>query len=100
MKFPSASTTWPSSCRKPPSTGWRSCPVWYDPAEPRRGDDLVVLTEKLAAADIEETVGVIDHPPAGAEFARRLSPDAAIADVFAVDSSAWLPLLDPVLTRL
>ncbi|QDT71985.1 COG1470 family protein [Lacipirellula limnantheis] len=78
---------------------WVKLPVWYDPAEPRRGDDLVVLTEKLAAADIE-TVGVIDHPPASAEFARRLSPDAAIADVFAVDSSAWLPLLDPVLTRL
>jgi hypothetical protein len=78
---------------------WVKLPVWYDVADARRGDDLVVLTEKLAAADIE-TVGVIDYPPAGTEFARRLSPDAAIADTFAVDSSAWLPLLDPVLTRL
>lgn len=78
---------------------WVKLPVWYDPADPRRGDELVLLTEKLAAADIE-TVGVLDRPPAGAEFTRRLSPDAAIADTFAVDSSAWLPLLDPVLTRL
>ncbi|MBA4106180.1 MAG: hypothetical protein C0485_10500 [Pirellula sp.] len=81
------------------SINWVKLPVWYDPAEPRQGDDLVILTEKLAAADIE-TVGVLDRPPAGTEFARRLSPDAAIADTFAVDSSAWLPLLDPVLTRL
>ena len=78
---------------------WVKLPVWYDAAEPRRGDELVVLTEKLAAADVE-AVGVIDRPPSGSEFARRLSPDAAIADTFAVDSSAWLPLLDPILTRL
>jgi hypothetical protein len=78
---------------------WVKLPVWYDPADSRRGDELVLLTEKLSAADIE-TVGVLDRPPAGTEFTRRLSPDAAIADTFAVDSSAWVPLLDPVLTRL
>lgn len=78
---------------------WVKLPVWYDPADARRGDELVMLIERLAAADVE-AVGVLDHPPAKSEFARRLSKDAAIADVFAVDSSVWLPLLDPVLTRL
>ena len=78
---------------------WVKLPMWYDPRDSHRGDELVLLTEKLAAADVE-IVGVLDRPPAESEFAKRLSPDAAIADTFAVDSSAWLPLLDPVLTRL
>jgi hypothetical protein len=78
---------------------WVKLPVWYSQAEAGRGDDFVVFAEKLAAEDIE-VVGVVDRPPADSELAKRLSPDAAIAETISSDSSTWLPLLDPVLTRL
>lgn len=78
---------------------WVKLPVWYGPDDDQRGNEIVSLTEKLAAADVE-IIGVIDRPPAGSDLAKRLSSEAAIADTFANDASTWLPLLDPVLTRL
>jgi hypothetical protein len=78
---------------------WVKLPVWYSQADAGRGDDFVLLAEKLAAEDIE-IVGVVDRPPADSEFASRLTPDAEIADTISADPADWLPLLDPVLTRL
>ena len=78
---------------------WVKLPVWYSQADLQRGDDFVLLAEKLAAEDIE-IVGVVDRPPADSEFARQLAPDAEIAETISADPAAWLPLLDPVLTRL
>jgi hypothetical protein len=78
---------------------WVKLPVWYNQAEVDRGDEFVILAEKLAAEDVE-VVGVVDRPPKDTDLAKRLSPDAVIADTLALDSSSWLPLLDPVLTRL
>ena len=78
---------------------WVKLPVWYDEADPAQGDQLVLLAEKLSAKDIE-MVGVVDRPPAGSALAERLSSDVAIADTLSTDPTGWLPLLDPVLTRL
>jgi len=78
---------------------WVKLPVWYSEKDTKRGDEFVTLAERLAAEDIE-VVGVVDRPPADSDLARRLNSDAVIADTITVDSSTWLPLLDPVLTRL
>ena len=78
---------------------WVKMPVWYGENDSARGNALVEFTEQLAAKDVE-VVGVLDRPPAGSELAKRLPADAAIADALAIDASTWLPLLDPVLTRL
>ncbi len=81
------------------AVNWVKMPVWYSESDARRGDDLVVFAEKLSAKDVE-VVGVVDRPPADSELGKRLSRDASIADTLAADPSVWLPLLDPVLTRL
>ncbi|MCA9259204.1 MAG: hypothetical protein KDA61_08390, partial [Planctomycetales bacterium] len=81
------------------SVNWLKLPVWYDATQTELGDKIVMFTEQLAAKDIE-AVGVVDRPPASSDFAQRLQPDAVIADVLSTDTSSWLPLLDPVLTRL
>ncbi|MBX3424798.1 MAG: hypothetical protein KF688_03875 [Pirellulales bacterium] len=78
---------------------WVKLPVWYGPTEKARGDELVVFAEQLSAQDIE-IVGVVDRPPADSELATRVARDAAIADTLSIESSNWLPLLDPVLSRL
>ena len=78
---------------------WVKLPVWYGEAQSDRGDQIVVLAEKLAAKDIE-VVGVVDRPPPEFNLAARLSRNAGIADTLSTESSAWLPQLDPVLTRL
>jgi hypothetical protein len=81
------------------SVNWVKLPVWYGPSETSRGDELVAFTEQLAASDIE-VVGVVDDPPAESELAQRMEPGVAIADTLSRDTGSWLPLLDPVLTRL
>ncbi|RIK77311.1 MAG: hypothetical protein DCC67_12820, partial [Planctomycetota bacterium] len=78
---------------------WVKLPVWYSSQHPEQGDAYAMLAERLAAAEIE-VVGVIDRPPADSDLARRLSPEAAIADTLTSDPASWMPLLDPVLTRL
>lgn len=78
---------------------WAKVPVWFDANDPRRGDELIRFVELVGASNIE-VVGVIDRPPAGAEFANRLSRDAPIADLLSLDSSTWSPALEPVMSRL
>ena len=78
---------------------WVKLPVWYDTSQPKLGDELVLLTERLSAEDIE-VVGVVDHPPANMELSQQVPPDATAADLLSLNPSAWIPALDPVLTRL
>ncbi len=78
---------------------WVKLSVWYDPLQTDRGDELVRLTERLSAQDIE-VVGVIDHPPADSELSQQFPPESSIAELFAIDPALWMPSLDPVLTRL
>jgi hypothetical protein len=78
---------------------WAKFPVWYDAAQSHVGDELVQFTERLAAFGIE-VVGVVDRAPSVEGGSARLLEAGSIADIFALDSSYWLPLLDPVMTRL
>ncbi|MCC6492241.1 MAG: hypothetical protein IT424_04395 [Pirellulales bacterium] len=81
------------------AVNWVKLPVWYSQQHAQRGDELALLAERLAAADVE-VVGVLDRPPADSEFAARLNPASAFADILSADPATWMPLLDPVLTRL
>lgn len=78
---------------------WVKLSVWYDPSQEHRGDEFVVLTERLSAEDIE-VVGVIDHPPATTELGQQFTADTTVADLLSLEPTLWMPLLDPVLTRL
>lgn len=78
---------------------WAKFPVWYNPEQSDRGDELVQFTERLAAYGIE-AVGVIDRAPPDEGGSSRLLEAGAIADILALDPSHWLPSLDPVMTRL
>ncbi|MGI9427299.1 MAG: hypothetical protein ACR2NM_01485 [Bythopirellula sp.] len=82
------------------AVSWIKLPVWYGETETERGEQLVVLAERLAAKDIE-IVGVIDRPPADLDLSKRVSEDVTIADLLSSEEpSSWLPSLDAVLTRL
>lgn len=81
------------------AVNWVKLPIWYSLDEPHAGDELLILTEKLSAQDIE-VVGVVDRPPADSDMARQLPVNAFIADALSRDESEWLPLLDPIITRL
>jgi hypothetical protein len=78
---------------------WVKLPVWYGTDEAAKGEQLVILAERLAAKDIE-VVGVLDRPPNESALASKLSSHASIADALSAEPAAWLPLLDPVLSRL
>jgi len=79
---------------------WVKLPVWYGLSEANRGDELIRFAEQLGAEDIE-VVGVLDRPPADVDFGKPIVGDVTIADFLSSeDSSAWLPSLDAVLTRL
>jgi hypothetical protein len=78
---------------------WLKFPVWYDSSESRLGDELVQFTERLAAFGIE-VVGVVDRAPVVDDASTRLAEAGSIADIFTLDSSYWLPALDPIMTRL
>lgn len=82
------------------AVSWIKLPVWYGESEAERGEQLVVLAERLAAKDIE-IVGVIDRPPLDLDLGKRVTEDVTIADLLSTEEpSAWLPSLDAVLTRL
>jgi hypothetical protein len=78
---------------------WVKVPLWYDPGDPRRGDEIIRFVELLGASNVE-VVGIIDRPPPGSELARHTDRDVPIADLLTSDSSSWQPSLDPVMTRL
>jgi hypothetical protein len=78
---------------------WVKVPLWYDPNDPRRGDEIIRFVELLAASNVE-VVGIIDRPPAESELGRHTDRDIPIADLLTSDASSWQPSLDPVMTRL
>lgn len=78
---------------------WVKLPVWYNEDDPARGEELSRFADRASANHIK-VVGVIDRPPRDSELGRRLPEDASIADIFNTDATGWMPLLEPVLTRL
>ena len=78
---------------------WLKVPVWFDADDPRRGDELIRFVELLGASNIE-VVGIIDSPPVTAENGAGSTRNVLIAELLSLDSSAWAPSLEPVMTRL
>jgi hypothetical protein len=78
---------------------WVKCPVWFDPNDSRRGDELIRFVDLLGASNID-VVGIIDHPPGPETAGLRIPRDAAIADVLSPESTAWSAALEPVMSRL
>lgn len=78
---------------------WVKIPAWYNPADSHRGDEIIRFVEMLSASNIQ-VVGVIDRPPAGTDVAHRLGSNASMADMLGFDQTLWLPVLDPVMSRL
>jgi hypothetical protein len=78
---------------------WVKVPVWFDAGDTRRGDDLIRFVELLGASNID-VVGIIDHPPQPTEHAGRGNRETPIAELLSADSSAWVGMLEPVMTRL
>jgi hypothetical protein len=78
---------------------WVKFPAWYDARDSRRGDDLVRFVELAAASNIE-VVGVIDRPP-NMDASKTIVSPAPVVDYLSLEpSNAWLPTLEPVMTRL
>jgi hypothetical protein len=78
---------------------WVKCPVWYDVKQPRRSDEIMRFVEMLGASNIE-VVGVLDRPPLDSELAERMGTNPSIASLLSLEQAAWLPALDPVMSRL
>lgn len=78
---------------------WVKVPLWFDAANPRRGDELIRFVELLGASNID-AVGIIDKPPNQKIIAGRQNHATSIADLLSQDSSTWAASLEPVMTRL
>src|SRR3954447_22362428 len=78
---------------------WVKVPLWFDPNQPRRGDDIIRFVELLGASNID-VVGIIDQPPSQAGATGRPRRSKSIAEVLSQDSTTWAASLEPVMTRL
>lgn len=78
---------------------WAKVPVWYNAGDPQRGDTIIRFVEMLAASHID-VVGMIDRPPADSDFGKHMGAGGSICEVLSADPNLWMPLLDPVMSRL
>jgi hypothetical protein len=78
---------------------WLKVPVWFDADDATRGDELIRFVELLGASNIE-VVGIIDRPADSEADAAGSTRSIPIAELLSLDSSAWAPALEPVMTRL
>ncbi|MEQ8847436.1 hypothetical protein [Botrimarina sp.] len=74
-------------------------PVWFPAGDERRADTLLRFAEQLTARGID-TIGVLEDP---SHHLKSHAPDEAappIEGLLSADPSYWIPLIDPVITRL
>ncbi|MDX1945923.1 MAG: hypothetical protein SFU86_11040 [Pirellulaceae bacterium] len=77
---------------------WVKLPVWYDPADGARGDEIASFAEQLSLQGIE-MVGILDQPPAELRAAFREPGRLPVASVL-IEPALWKPTVSPALTRL
>ncbi len=77
---------------------WAKLPVWFDPADPQRAEQIASFAEQVSLQNVE-LVGVLDQPPAELRKLFREQGRLAAASVF-IEPELWQPALSPVLTRL
>jgi hypothetical protein len=81
------------------SINWVKFPVWFNPNDTQRANDLIRFVELLGASNIE-TVGIIDEPPKLPDQAKLDPRDIPIAELLSGDSTTWSAMLEPVMARL
>lgn len=74
-------------------------PVWFEPGDERRGEELMHFAEQLAARGIE-TVGVLEDPTLKIADPRTQKEPPPIEGFLSADPSYWTPMIDHVITRL
>lgn len=74
-------------------------PVWFQPGDEKRGDQILRFAEQLAARGIE-TIGILEDPTP--KLSDPLSDNAPpeIQSFLSTDTSYWTPRIDHVITRL
>lgn len=74
-------------------------PVWFQPDDHKRGDQLLRFSEQLSARGIE-TIGILEDPtPRLADRFTEIAPPE-IQSFLSTDPSYWTPRIDHVITRL
>ncbi len=74
-------------------------PVWFEPGDEQRGDELLRFAEQLAARGIE-TIGVLEDPTSLLADPLFEGTPPPIEGLLSADPSYWTPLIDHVITRL
>lgn len=77
---------------------WAKLPVWFDPSQPQRAEQIASFAEQVSLQHVE-LVGVLDQPPAELRQLFREQGRLPVASVF-TEPQLWQPALSPVLTRL
>ena len=77
---------------------WAKVPVWFDPRDTQRAEQIASFAEQVSLQNIE-LVGVLDQPPAELRKLFREQGRLPVASVF-IEPELWQPALSPVLTRL
>ena len=77
---------------------WAKLPVWFDPQDPQRAEQIASFAEQVSLQNVE-LVGVLDQPPAELRKLFREQGRLSAASVF-TEPELWQPALSPVLTRL
>ena len=77
---------------------WLKFPVWFNPNENERADEVAAFAERLDLRDIA-MVGVLDQPPPSVKQSFGRQEHFPAASLFA-DPSVWGPVVDPVISRL
>lgn len=74
-------------------------PVWFQPGDERRSEEIIHFTEQVAARGIE-TIGVLEDPALRIEDPLATGDPPPIQGLLSADTSYWTPLIDHVITRL
>jgi hypothetical protein len=77
--------------------GWIKIPVWYDPHDLRRSDEISWLLDRLQNLGMR-CIGVFDQPPTHLK-SQFSSTDTTNAATLFQDPQVWQPQLEPILTR-
>lgn len=77
---------------------WAKLPVWFDPSESQRAEQIASFAEQVSLQNVE-LVGILDQPPAELRKLFREQGRLPVASVF-IEPELWQPALSHVLTRL
>lgn len=74
-------------------------PVWFEPGDEQRGEEIMRFTDQLAARGIE-AVGVLEDPTHWKGDPLSEAEPPPIEGLLSAHTSYWTPLIDHIITRL